>query len=267
MSFGFIILRHVNSETTNEYWNESVRCIRRFYPQRKIVVIDDNSNQDFVKAHFEYKNIEYIQSEFPKRGELLPYYYFHKHHFFDNAVIIHDSVFIHRRVNFDSLKNFKVIPLWHFSHGKDENYKRSLEISNFLRNNYEVKNQFNQFDNKYQTLGLYNKYNRAQNWTGCFGVQSYINYYFLDFLQKKYNLFNMVKVVKCRADRCCLERIYGLIIALECDDLKKVSSLFGNIVNYTNGEYSWGYSYHQYKDYINKYKKSPMPFVKVWSGR
>jgi nucleoside-diphosphate-sugar epimerase len=50
MSYGFIILRHVNSELTNEYWNECVRCIRRFYPLRKIVVIDDNSNKDFVKA-------------------------------------------------------------------------------------------------------------------------------------------------------------------------------------------------------------------------
>jgi hypothetical protein len=56
MSYGFIVLRHVNSALTNEYWNECVKCIRRFYPQKKIVVIDDNSNKDFVKADFEYQN-------------------------------------------------------------------------------------------------------------------------------------------------------------------------------------------------------------------
>lgn len=263
MSYGFIILRHVNSEVTNEYWNECVRCIRRFYPQRKIVVIDDNSNKDYVKVDFEYKNIEYIQSEFPQRGELLPYYYFHKYHFFENAVIIHDSVFIHRRINFDVLKKFKAVPLWHFSHCREENIKRSLEISSYLKNNYEIKKELDVVNNKYQILGM----NKTSLWAGCFGVQSYINYHFLDYIQQKYNLFNMLKVIKCRADRCCLERIFGLIIGLECNELIKVKSLLGSISNYRNGEYGWGYSYNQYKDYMNKYKKSPAPYVKVWSGR
>ena len=100
-SYGFIITRHVNSEKTNNYWNRCVKLIRTFYPHRKIVVIDDNSNQDFVKAEFEYKNVIYEQSEYPGRGELLPYTYFLKNHYFDNAVIIHDSVFFHKRVNFE----------------------------------------------------------------------------------------------------------------------------------------------------------------------
>ena len=47
--YGFIITRHVNSEITNKYWNHAIRCIRRFYPYRKIIIIDDNSNQLFVK--------------------------------------------------------------------------------------------------------------------------------------------------------------------------------------------------------------------------
>jgi hypothetical protein len=74
-SFGFIITRHVNSEQTNKYWNHSVKLLRTFYPYRKIIIIDDNSNQNYVKADFDYKNIQIIQSEFPGRGELLPYYY------------------------------------------------------------------------------------------------------------------------------------------------------------------------------------------------
>lgn len=262
MSYGFIILRHVNSELTNEYWNECVRCIRRFYPQRKIIVIDDNSNKDFVKAEYDYQNIQYIHSEFPQRGELLPYYYFHKHHFFENAIIIHDSVFIHRRINFDALQNFKVIPLWHFSHSKDENYKRSLEIASYLKNNHEIKNELVQFNNKYHILGL-----QKSNWEGCFGVQSYINYNFLEFLQRRYNLFNMLKIVKSRSDRCCLERVYGVIIGLHCNKLNKVKSLFGDISGYEQGEYKWGYSYNEYKEYINKHRKSPVPYVKVWTGR
>ena len=42
--FGFIITRHVNSPTTNKYWNQCVKCIRTFYPFVKIVIIDDKPN-------------------------------------------------------------------------------------------------------------------------------------------------------------------------------------------------------------------------------
>ena len=55
--YGFIITRHVNSEKTNNYWNNNVKLLRGLYPSSKIVIIDDNSNYDYVKAEFEYKNI------------------------------------------------------------------------------------------------------------------------------------------------------------------------------------------------------------------
>ena len=104
-SYGFIITRHVNSEKTNKYWNHAVRSIRRFYPFRKIVIIDDNSNQAFVREEYDYKNIQIVKSEYPGRGELLPYYYFYKNKYFDNAVILHDSVFFHKRIHFEKLNN------------------------------------------------------------------------------------------------------------------------------------------------------------------
>ena len=49
-NFGFIITRHVTSKTTNNYWNHSVKLLRTLYPLKKIVIIDDNSNQEFVKS-------------------------------------------------------------------------------------------------------------------------------------------------------------------------------------------------------------------------
>jgi len=102
-SFGFIIIRHVNSEKTNKYWNHSIKCLRRLYPFIKIIIIDDNSNYNYVKEDFNYKNVETIRSEFKGRGEILPYYYYFKNKYFDNAVIIHDSVFFHKRVDFNKL--------------------------------------------------------------------------------------------------------------------------------------------------------------------
>jgi len=48
MSIGFIILRHVISETTNRYWMLCYDSIRRYYPLHRIMIIDDNSNYEFV---------------------------------------------------------------------------------------------------------------------------------------------------------------------------------------------------------------------------
>ena len=140
-SFGFIITRHVNSSLTNKYWNNSVKLLRTFYPNCKIVIIDDNSNQPFVNAEHDYANVQIIQSEFPGRGELLPYYYYIKHKFFDNAVILHDSVFIHKRVNFEKLIGIRVMPIWHFVQDI-ENLNNTLCSLNYACNN------MNAHDNK-----------------------------------------------------------------------------------------------------------------------
>ena len=85
-SFGFIITRHVNSVKTNKYWNHCVKLIRTFYPLTKIIIIDDNINYEYVIPEFNYINLDIIQSEFTGRGELLPYYYYLKHKFFDNLL-------------------------------------------------------------------------------------------------------------------------------------------------------------------------------------
>jgi hypothetical protein len=58
---GFIILRHVNSEKTNEYWQESYSCIRKFYPENKIIIIDDYSNTEFLKTDLNLYNTEIIK--------------------------------------------------------------------------------------------------------------------------------------------------------------------------------------------------------------
>ena len=174
MSYGFIISRHVNSVLTNKYWNQCVKCIRRYYPDKLIVIIDDNSNPDFLKAFYEYNNVQIIQSEFPGRGELLPYYYFFKHHFFDNALIIHDSVFIHKKINFEKIMKLPVVSLWHFKKDK-ENISNTYRIASILQNKELVLNTLLGKN----VLPII----KSTEWYGCFGVQSFISHHFLLQLQ------------------------------------------------------------------------------------
>lgn len=251
--YGFIISRHVNSEKTNKYWNNCVKLIRIFYPTKLIVIIDDNSKQEYVKAEHDYQNIIIIQSEFPGRGELLPYYYFYKNKFFDNAVILHDSVFIHKKIQFEKLIGLKVLPLWHFDSDK-ENVQNTLRISNVLSNNIEIQKRLALNE---KILGLKNL-----KWNGVFGVQSFINHTFLTQIQNKYNVLNMVHTIKNRKDRCCLERIMGAIFSHEVSSLTKLKSLLGSIFDHQK----WGYTYEEYINDIN-HGRLPKLVIKVWTGR
>lgn len=255
--FGFIITRHVNSERTNKYWNHSVKLIRTLYPRAKIVIIDDNSNQQFVKADFNYKNIEIVQSEFPGRGELLPYYYYIRNKYFENAIILHDSVFIHKRINFEVLRGEKVMPLWVFEQDA-ENLEKTLSIAQNLNYSYDISRALCIKDMKTLVLEL----PRAK-WYGCFGCQAYINHGFLVSLEKKYRISSLVDAVKTRPDRCCLERILGCIFSRENPRVGINQGLFGSIFKHYRGfEYT-------FDDYIDDLQRGRLPArtVKVWTGR
>ena len=252
-SFGFIITRHVNSHKTNRYWNQCVKCIRLFYPEKTIIIIDDNSNPDFLSSDFNYKNIQIFESEFKGRGELLPYLYFIKYNFFKNAVIIHDSVFFHRRINFEKLLGKRVMPLWHFYPDK-ENVNNTLRISNNLKNSHNISEKI------YSATPIISM--PSEKWYGCFGVQSFINREFLIFLENKYALTNLINSIKCRPDRCSLERIMGCIFFTENKQILQNKSIFGNIMKYQ----TWGYSFDKYESDLKK-RRVPGVVVKVWTGR
>jgi len=240
--YGFIITRHVNSERTNRYWNRSVKLIKTYYPEKQIVIIDDNSNPHFLKAEFNYANIIVINSEYPGRGELLPYIYFAANKWFEKAVIIHDSVFFHKRFKFEKFK-LPVLPLWYF-----DKYHNKQHIQNNLR----IASSLN-YSNLIKKCLVSNNM-----WTGCFGVQSFIKHSFLLHIMNKYNIYNLIPAVKCREDRCSLERIFGVIFYLE---LKLMNlSVFGKMRQF-------GYTYEQYIESLKKPTNFNNKIIKVFTGR
>ena len=252
--YGFIITRHVNSEQTNKYWNQCIKLIRTFYPLNKIVLIDDNINNAFIKADHEYCNVIYIQSEYPGRGELLPYVYFLKYKWFQSAVIIHDSLFVHSKIRFE-LFNTPVYPLWHHTYDK-ENLHNILRIASCLTNNNVIMKKLN--NNNINILGLNN-----DTFNLCFGCQSYIKLNFLELLENKYKITNLVNVVHNRPDRCALERVMGLLFCLEYPKLLKINSLFGDILT------KYRCTIYNFNEYISDFKNNKLkyPFIKVWTGR
>ena len=257
-NYGFIITRHVNSEKTNLYWNQCVKLIRTFYPFKQIIIIDDNSNVEFIKPDFEYTNLTIIQSEYPGRGELLPFIYYLKYKWFQNAIIIHDSLFIHKRIDFSKFK-MSVLPFWHCKYDNENQYN-ILRIASTLSNKHNLIRKIN---TKEENVIHFKFTDTNENFNICFGCQCYITLDFLEMLQHKYNITNLAHSIYNRTDRCSLERILGLLFCEEYPKLLQIQSLFGNIFKFPNA-----FTYN-YDDYSNDLKRGKLVklVVKVWTGR
>jgi len=239
-NIGFIILRHVNSSITNQYWRECYRCIKTFYPKNRILIIDDNSDSSFL-THDPLDNTMVIKSEFPKRGEFLPYYYYLKTKFCETAVILHDSVFIKKYIDFH-VNNYKIILNFckrNISDGQSLPYQMTLLSA---INNEKLSNFYNKKDLNF--------------WSGCFGCMSVIKYDYLKSIDSEFRIACMIPHITCRMARCALERILGCLLQVNM----KEECLLGSIHSYCR----WGLTF---QDYLNKKYRSELPLIKVWTGR
>ena len=233
-TIGFIVVRHINSNETNEYWKECYTCIRKFYPLNEIVIIDNDSNYKFVTT-MDTVNTTIIQSEYKNARELSAYLYYIKNKKFDAAVILQDSVFLNSTVKFEEhLNKF----LWDFEHTWDDPDNELYLISKLDNNS---------------NLQVF--YNTTQLWKGCFGTMSVISYNCLESINKKYNLFNLIPYITDKTHKMCLERLMAVLISYEKyggKDSTKDISIFGNIHEHI---IYWGFEYADYKKNDLKYRE------------
>jgi hypothetical protein len=228
---GFIMLRHVNNELTNKYWIHCYNCIREYYPENNIIIVDDNSDYNFITDDFLYKTY-IINSEYPKRGELLPYYYYLHNKLFDVAVIIHDSVFINKYIDM-SVDKYKMI--WDFCHTWDQIEDETRMIDMF--NDSELK--------------IF--YENKELWKGCFGGMCIITHDYLTYINNKYDISKLLECITNRYNRCSFERVIACLLQKN----QKNESLLGSIYNYCD----WGLTFDE------KDKYNHLPLLKVWTGR
>jgi hypothetical protein len=232
-SAGFIILRHVKDDATNRYWIHSYYCVRCFYPETPILIIDDNSLETYVTDIPLYKTT-IVKSEFPGRGELLPYYYYLTNKLFDVAVIIHDSVFLNSAQIDFSVSTYRI--LWEFEHHWDQ-VEDETSLIERLDNHSELL-QFHKDKTK---------------WKGCFGSMSVIRHDFLVMLNEKYDLSKLLDGVLTRYNRCSLERVMACILQKE----GRTDSLFGDIHKYG----AWGLPFSEIRHFRH------LPMIKCFTGR
>ena len=198
--YGFIMIRYVNSISTNESWIQCYNSIRKFY-NNNIVIIDDQSDMNFL-TEIEKVNCIVINSEYPRRGEFLPYYYYIKNNFFNRAIVIQDSMIFHQYYDFNNIRNYNNFSRL-FSFGNpcyniDIAYFK--EMSKFIKNGnilyqYHIKN--------------------IKNLIGCFGICFVIDYKYLIGIEKRYNVSNLINFIDTRQKRQTLERFLSCLFEMD----------------------------------------------------
>lgn len=246
-SLGFIMTRHVNSEITNNYWKECYLSIRRFYPSHIIMIIDDDSDPQYIDYDgVEIQNCFFVRSEFPRCGEFLAFYYFYKFQLFQKAVILHDSVFFQKWIDFDGIDDCCF--LWHF----EEHCWDVEDIEVGLLSKLKESEKLIAF------------YHQKEKWHGCFGLQMVCSFDWLNTIETTYGIFSLVHDIRDRATRSCMERILGCIATYHDHGLHASPSLYGSIFRYL----PWGYSYHAYhqeKESVGFIQQ--LPLIKIWTAR
>lgn len=230
-SVGFIILRHVTNRLTDQYWKHCYDSIRKYYPDNWILIIDDNSNVKYITNHVLH-HTTLIKSDFPGRGELLPYYYYLHYKLFDIAVILHDSVFVNAHIDF-SVDKYKMI--WEFEHNWDQ-----------IADETKLINVFNDSE-------LLSFYQDKSLWKGCFGGMVIIRHDFLKVMNNIYPLSKLLDHILNRRNRQSFERVISCLL----QKMYPKTILYGNIKNYMK----WGTRFRQKHNYAH------LPLIKVWTGR
>lgn len=252
--FGFIISRYVASPDHDELWRECYKCIRAAFPDAPVIIIDDHSNVTLVDQDFDMVSSSVIASEFsPGKGEILPYYFFHKLKPFRKAVLLSDGMFILQKEPLlkavRSTRDWRF--LWHFMRDRDISLEAQQSLIDVLRP-----------DTRPQLHALRSDHTK---WAGCFAASVIITWDFLNRLEENYEFFNMLDAINCRMDRMGLERLVALM-SIDATALPPIEnvSVYGSIHDQRRAfDYKWN-------DYVVDKASEALAnerIVKVWNGR
>jgi len=246
-SIGFIITRCVKKKEHNALYKECYNAIRRFYPDLKIIIIDDNSDKEILEEH-PMTNYEIIQSEYPAAGEFLPYYYLITKKLFDKAIIIQDSMILNSKIPYEEVNDYKFF--YEFNAEADIGNVDKNIIG--LLNNTKVPNEL---------MELY----KSKKWVGCFGTTMVMTYDFAIEHESKLGITKWASIINNRNIRMALERA----MAIACIYLKggrDSYNLFGkydDMQTFKEGLVN-KYNIHMYLENPSRIKDK---IIKIWNAR
>ncbi|KAK3235926.1 hypothetical protein CYMTET_53903 [Cymbomonas tetramitiformis] len=247
----FIILRHMSAFRHRALWRTSYAHLRYLYPHNRIIILDDHSTvQDGCSD-----GIEIIQSEFKGRGEVLPYYYFHKLKLGESMLYIFDSIFVQKALDLSQPQ-----VMWTAKHEWDS--PSHLNLFTGMKNPAALKSL------------------KLEEWDVAFGAMSFVTWDMVHDLDERFSFFDaLLPRVHNRPTRMDFERVWGRAMSLY--NFSAIS-MFGDLHEYieekvrpnvlgygavlgTCGYSPFSFDLHQYHRF--KGNLAMVPAIKVWQSR
>jgi hypothetical protein len=257
------ISRHINDSTTSMYWRHNYHFLRKTYKNIKIVVIDDNSNKEYMNYDCRFDDVTFIYSadekadqelnceNFKQRGELLPFYFYYKYGTTKYAMFIHDSVFIHKPIH-DDIYEDDFIALWSFN-----------SFSWYHKLNNDVTNIISKLNKSKELLMIWKE---ATLWEGTFGGMCIVS---LQYIRDANEIFDFLSIgmnnIINRTHRMGFERLLSIIYFYR--HKRSPNVIYGDIHSWSMSTFGkmWGLNWNEYLSNAKKFVESPI--IKVWTGR
>lgn len=213
---GFIIPSYCDSDLHLAQLNRCIHSIRRFHPNETILVINDYSKVDISSITNQYNNIQIIDSPCKGAGDMVTYMVYRDHPLFKKAVIIQDSMALEKKI--DRLETIDTIQyLWYFT-----NHRLHWSIIEEPQNEYNISHNIKNHDDlvlhcidtlvQKEDFKKFAKdlYHEKDKWSGCFGCLSIVNYSFLEELNNKTGIIEILSQMNNNRLRRAAESIFAL---------------------------------------------------------
>lgn len=259
---GFIIPSFCRTEQHLDVLKYCIKSIRKFYPNNKIIIINDFSLIDISIPFINDLNINIVMSTQKGAADISTYKYFYNNKLFDIAVIIQDSMFFENKVDIlDKVEN--VLPLWHAINHRiewDTTIVPRNQIPDIYKN--EIKTHSENIithikkilgDTEFTRYAL-NLYKQKERWSVTFGPSTIISHKFLTELQEKTNILTLFSQLKTNWQRRIAESVFSLGIHYLLGDETNEKSLNGLYYDGIRHPSSICYNKQIQIQELNKYK-------------
>ena len=214
-NFCFIIPSYCSSELHGLQLKRCVKSIRKWH-DNKIFLIDDYSDFDVNSYISEFDNIEIIKSQVKAGGDMITYLNFSQTDGFKNAVIFQDSMTLeHELENVTDINTVEHI--WYFTNHRLHWHKIKEPDTEYNReNNIKVHDDLmmdcinKMIDKKEFREWAINIYPQKERWSGNIGCQSIIDKNFLNELDEKTGIINILSKMNNNRLRRVAESLYPL---------------------------------------------------------
>lgn len=222
MMNGFIIPTYCESHTHLQQLKRCISSIRRFFYSEKIILIDDYSEIDITILKNDFKNLEILKSPYKGAGDMVTYKILLDSDL-DKACIIQDSMKLENRIDFDTIEDISF--LWYFTNHRihwhtileeqsEYNLLNKIVTHDDLNLHYISKiekDDFRDYCNQ--------KYNKKNEWSGCFGCLSIVTKDFTKKLNERTGIVDFLTQMNTNRLRRSAESIFSLACFFIKEDL------------------------------------------------